>query len=146
MKADDYITQNLPFYHITKMECLDSILQNGLLKSRKKGARNGICVVRTDADDIISEIIDRQLQETGEELFGLIRLFPQNHNISVFDFSTDPIDEEISPICNYIVKEPLHIQETDIIRKNIPVGLWHGTNTEFEGLTDYLIDPPPINR
>lgn len=101
MTADNYIKHNLPFYHITKMEYLDSILQNGLLRSRITGARFGICVVRSNADDIISEIIDCQLQETGKEMYAVIKLLPHDHNISVSDISIDPIDEVISPICNY---------------------------------------------
>lgn len=146
MSVEEYINQNLPFYHITKMEYIDSVLQTGLLKSRNSGARFGICVVRSDADDIISEIIDCQLQEFGTELYALISLFPKKHNISVFDVSKDPINEAIGPMCNYIIREPVLIGEEDIVKRNIPVGLYRERTTEIEMLTNYRGAVPSINR
>lgn len=145
MTVQEYIDNNLPFYHITNMESLDSVLQEGLLRSRKPGARFGICVVRSDADDIISEIIDCQLQEDGTELYALISLFPEKHNISAADISRDPINEAIGPMCNYIIKEPILIGEEDIIKRNIPVGLYRERRTEIETLTNYQGAIPPIN-
>ena len=67
MTIEEYINRNLPFFHITKMENVDEILRIGLLLSKESGARHGICVVRSEADDIISEIIDCQLQVDGLE-------------------------------------------------------------------------------
>lgn len=145
MTVQEYIDNNLPFYHITNMESLDSVLQEGLLRSRKSGVRFGICVVRSDADDIISEIIDCQLQEDGTELYALISLFPEKHNISAADISRDPINEAIGPMCNYIIKEPILIGEEDIIKRNIPVGLYRERRTEIETLTNYQGAIPPIN-
>ena len=145
MTVQEYIDNNLPFYHITNMESLDSVLHEGLLRSRKSGARLGICVVRSDADDIISEIIDCQLQEDGTELYALISLFPEKHNISAADISRDPINEAIGPMCNYIIKEPILIGEEDIIKRNIPVGLYCERRTEIETLTNYQGAIPPIN-
>lgn len=145
MTVQEYIDNNLPFYHITNMGSLDSVLQEGLLRSRRSGARFGICVVRSDADDIISEIIDCQLQEDGTELYALISLFPEKHNISAADISRDPINEAIGPMCNYIIKEPILIGEEDIIKRNIPVGLYRERRTVIETLTNYQGAIPPIN-
>lgn len=68
------------------------------------------------------------------------------HNIEPTDVSKDPIDEEIAPMCNYICKEYILIQPDDIVIRAVPVGLWHGTETEILELTDYLREPPPINQ
>lgn len=145
MSIQEYIEADLPFYHLTKMNSLDSILENGLLRSREPGCRFGICVVRSMEDDIISEIIDRQLQQTDSDMFALIRILPREKNIIADDVSEDPIDEEISPMCNYICREPIYIEDSDIVRRDIPVGLWSITETEIIQLTGYQCPVPPIN-
>jgi len=146
MSIEEYIEANLPFYHLTNMEYLDSVLENGLLRSRKSGCRFGICVVRSMEDDIISEIIDCQLQVTGKEKFALIEIYPKERMITADNVSEDPIGDEISPLCNYICKEPIHIEECDIIKRDIPVGLWRITNCDIIELTDYRCPVPTINR
>ena len=146
MTVNEYIDQNLPFYHITNMVSLDSVLKSGLQRSLKPGSRRGICVVRCKNDDIISEIIDRQLQCNGSEKFALIELFPNEKNITAADVSKDPIDEAISPICNYICKEPIYVNKENIVKIDIPVGLWHSTTSEVVELTNYSCPIPPINR
>lgn len=146
MSIQEYIEANLPFYHLAKMENLDSILTDGLYMSTISGRRHGICVVRSMKDDIISEIIDRQLQETGRERFALIELHPREKGITADDVSIDPIDEIISPMCNYICIEPIHIEENDIVRQDISVGLWRSTTSKIVELTDYYCPVPPINE
>ena len=146
MSVEEYIEANLPFYHLTTMDCLDSILEAGLFRSRKSGCRFGICVVRSMEDDIISEIIDCQLQITGKEKFALIELFPKEMDITADDVSIDPVDDTIAPMCNYICKEPICIERENIIRQNIPVGLWRCTKSGIVKLTDYRCPVPPINR
>ena len=150
MTIQEYIDGNNPFYHITNMESLESILNNGLFSSSQSGCRHGICVVRSIAEDIIAEdiiaeIIDRQLQNTGHETFAIIKLLPSRHHFTAKEVSEDPIDEVIAPMCNYICQECITIQGDDVVKRGIPVGLWRGTNTEIVELTDYLRDPPPIN-
>lgn len=146
MSIEEYIEANLPFYHLTNMDSLDSILEAGLLRSRKPGCRFGICVVRSRTDDIISEIIDCQLQETGRERFALIEFFPKENGITANDVSIDPVNDVIAPMCNYVCKEPIIITRTNIIRQNILVGLWRFTNCEIVQLTDYRCPVPPINK
>ena len=146
MSIEEYIEANLPFYHLTNMDFLDSILKTGLLRSRKSGCRFGICVVRSKEDDIISEIIDCQLQETGKEKFALIELLPKDNDITVDDVSIDPVSDIIAPMCNYICREPIYVERKNIIKQNIPVGLWRSTNSEIVQLTDYRCLAPPINR
>ena len=137
MSVDEYINQNLPFYHITKTESLDTILQEGLL--RCKTAR-GICVVRSEAKDVICEIIDRQLYTLDVDRstkFSLIKLTPQKHNIQACEVIEHPKDEEAAPLYNFINKEIIEITEEDIVNRNFTIGQWHETKTEVEELNNY---------
>lgn len=86
------------------------------------------------------------MQESRKDEFALIKLLPHKHNITVCDFSEDPINEPIAPMCNYIIREPVLVGEEDVIKRNIPIGLWRETTTEIETLTDYRGAVPPINR
>lgn len=139
MSVEEYINQNLPFNHITKMESLDTILAEGLL--RHKTVR-GICVVRSDANDIICEIIDRQLYTLDVDrttMFALIKLTPVKHNIKICEIVEHPNDEEAAPLYNFINKVKIEIAEDDIIRRDIPIGQWRETRTEIVELTNYWI-------
>ena len=53
MTLQEYIDQDLPFYHITPSSNLGKILREGLIAKRC----NAICVVRSDNPDIWKEII-----------------------------------------------------------------------------------------
>lgn len=137
MSVEEYISQNQPFYHITKMESLDSILHEGLLRCKTK---RGICVVRSDADDVVYEIIDRQLHTLNvddQTTFALIKLTPQKHGIQFSEVIEHPNDEVAAPLYNFIKKEIITISEDDIVRRDIPIGKWRETTTELVKLTDY---------
>ena len=148
MTVREYVDGNNPFYHITNMDNLNSIREGGLLASSNPGSRHGICVVRSMEDDIINEIIDRQLSTLMEERqsYAIIRLLPKNHDIATNEVSKDPINEVIAPMCNYICKEHIPIQDVDIIKRDIQAGLWRETTTEIIELTEYQREPPHINR
>ena len=148
MTVQEYIDNNLPFYHITHMATLDSIRERGLLASNNPGSRHGICVVRSMEDDIIAEIIDRQISPFLEarQFYAIIRLLPEKHQIAANEISMDPIDEPIAPMCNYICKESIPIQDDDIVDRDIQSGLWRETITRIIGLTEYQRNPPHINR
>lgn len=124
MKIEEYINKNYPFYHITPMDNLESIKRNGLLRSEST-TRNGICVVRTNDDDIINEIIDTQLNkiDTPEgTLYALIKLSPLKHKISADIVTADPIEEKNNKLYNYLCMDIHNIDDSDIIRTNIPIG------------------------
>ena len=76
----------------------------------------------------------------------MIELFPKEKNITAADVSKDPIDEAISPICNYICKDSIYVDKENIVKIDIPVGLWHSTTSEVVELTNYICPIPPINR
>ncbi len=138
MSVEEYISLNLPFYHITKTESLETILEEGLL--RNKTVR-GICVVRSDADDVICEIIDRQLYTLDVDRntkFALIKLTPTKHNIQACEVIEHQKEEEMAaPLYNFINKEVIKISVDDIVRRDIPIGLWRKTKSEIEELTNY---------
>ena len=52
MSIDEYISNNLPFYHVTPRINLEHILKQGLKKKRY-----GICVVRSKEKAILNHII-----------------------------------------------------------------------------------------
>ena len=148
MSIDEYIAKDFPFYHIAKMENLESIKRSGLLKSKSK-SRNAICVVRTSDDDIINEIIDCQLHtidEPDNTLYALIKIIPKKHGITADVVSQDPIDEENSSLYNYLCVDSIAVQESDIIKINMPIGRFRGYKClkDVVSLTNYHIAPPPV--
>lgn len=143
MTVREYVEGNNPFYHLTPMINISSILSNGLLME-KSNTREGICVVRTCADDTIYEIIDTMICTMDSSVtYALIRIEPKKHGICEKDITRDPTGEGIASLCNYILKD-IVIDVTDIIRKDIPIGKWRGNESEIVELTDYLTPPPPI--
>lgn len=143
MTVKDYIEGNNPFYHLTPMNNISSILTNGLLME-KSDTRKGVCVVRTCANDIIYEIIDTMICTMDNSVkYALIKIEPKKHGICEKDITRDPTGEGIAPLCNYICKD-IVIDEVDIIRKDIPIGQWRGNESEIVELTDYSTPPPPI--
>lgn len=124
MSIEDYISQNYPFYHITPLTNLESILTAGLQKAKSK-TRDGICVVRTSDEDIINEIVDTQLQEyneTQEQIFALIRLRPKKHNITADVVAADPVSEDNSHLYNYLCMDVIRVDEQDVICRDLKVG------------------------
>ena len=112
MSIQEYIENNLPFYHITKESNIQSILDFGL----KKG-RYGICVVRNINYGILDEII-RQINTDGVRYFAVIEILPQKHDITADMVCEDGVDEPTAPLHNYIVKDEIAIKEEDIIIRN----------------------------
>ena len=150
MKIEEFISKNYPFYHITPMENLDSIKRDGLLLS-KSDTMEGICVVRTSEDDIINEIIDTQLNKIGTPegtLYALIKLRPSKHKITADVVTADPIEEKNNKLYNYLCMDIHNIDDSDIIRTNLPIGK-SGELKILENIIDieYLRTPPgKINK
>lgn len=139
MTVQEYIENDHPFYHITRMNYLCSILEEGLLRNKTK---RGICVVRSDEEDVLYEIIDRQLHTLDVNdltTFALIRLTPQRHGILASEVIEHPNDEVAAPLYNFIDKKVIKITEDDIVRRDMQIGKWRETKTDVVGLTDYCI-------
>lgn len=146
MTVQNYIEQNRPFFHITKMDNIESILANGLQR-RFSHSRNGICVVRTDAEDIINEIIDSQLYDMETDpntKYCLIKILPNKHGITVSDVAEDPINEKMRHAYNYLCKDIIMIDEEDIVKRDLSIGNFRECVNEVDPLEYYVIPCPPI--
>ncbi|MDO5331682.1 MAG: hypothetical protein Q4E99_03295, partial [Bacillota bacterium] len=108
MTIKEYIEDDLPFYHVTKMSSKPLILDQGLLAKRC----NAICVVRNCDNDILYEII-RQIGVPESGPFAVIKLIPSKHGITVDMVCEDSVDEKTAPLHNYIVKDKINISKED---------------------------------
>lgn len=142
MTIQDYIQADRPFFHITAMRNLPSILKNGL-EARRCG---GICVVRGNSENILKEVIS-QINDTGQRSFAVIKIIPSKHKITANIICEDTADELIAPLHNYIVIDRIIIEESDIDRKDYSPSNMDRTvcDDEIESLTGYQMPArPPI--
>jgi hypothetical protein len=118
MKLSEYITQNLPFFHITHFKNKVSILKNGL--SNKTNIQ-GICVIRSSDIRIIKMIAIGQLKSpmNPSNRFCVFKIIPSKHNILETNVKKDITDEFTNPLHNYIVKSPLILDTNDIFIDDI---------------------------
>ncbi|MBQ0089132.1 MAG: hypothetical protein KBT27_07360 [Prevotellaceae bacterium] len=144
MTIDEYINNNLPFFHITKESNLEAILQEGL-SIEKSFSRKGICVIRQYCheneewpEELVYEVIDTQLNTvlSRESKFALIKLTPYKHCISATDVVPDPIQEPNSSMYNYICKNII-IENSDIIKYGIRIGNFKPVTRQAEKLDGY---------
>lgn len=56
------------------------------------------------------------------QLFALIRLRPKKHHITPVDVTEDPIQESNKCLYNYLDIDVIHIDEDDIVRRDLKVG------------------------
>ncbi len=118
MTAKEYLNQNLPFYHITPPSNLEAILMDGLQARRC----DAICVIRSDNPEIWREIIHGQLTSFCQE-YVIIKLLPQKHEIHYEELALDSSEGcYTGPLQNYIAKQNIKIDETDIVDRNFPRG------------------------
>lgn len=141
MSVEEYIAENRPFYHITLEDNVASILAEGLNVGYTQ-SYHGICVIREcqDIEILIHEIIDCELHTCNvpdDSLFCVIKLTPEKHGITEDDVAPDPIQEVTAPLYNYICKDRIEVDDSDIIMRNIKFGLYRGEEIEVQALTDY---------
>lgn len=137
MTVQEYIDNDLPFYHITPIINIKSILQYGI-QPRSCGA---ICVVRGDDEEIWEDIISTQLAKLDKNIeFAIIKLTPSIHCIQAIDIAPDDVIDPTNDLHNYIVGKTIQITEADIVKtiftndaktREIP-------DSKKEKLTDYL--------
>ena len=112
MTVQEYIDNDLPFYHITPSRNKEGILRDGL----KCGKRvKGICVVRTDNREVWNDIASNQLSGDGVLDFIVIKLQPSRHNIKWDDVGPDKSDENTNHLHNYIYLPKIMITGNDIV-------------------------------
>lgn len=152
MTVDDYIDNNLPFFHITDARNKDSILQNGILANK-----GGICVVRTLVPQVIKYIVDEQLSGgfdnplTGQKDIAfsgeyiIFKISPLDKGIT-----SDNIVEDgqgyntslTSPLHNYIKIKEIVVSEDDIVKQEKQTsGIANLDGIKIEPLTGYHQKP-----
>lgn len=109
MNVQEYLENDLPFYHLTSVRNKDSILENGLSRN---GNSQGICVVRSD-DDRVLHLIAQQIIKLDKE-FCLFRIVPSVHELRVEDINCDITSEFSNPLHSYIEVDELIVSELDI--------------------------------
>lgn len=139
MTIQEYIQTDRPFFHITATSNLHSILETGL-----EARRCGICVVRSDSENVLKEVIS-QINNTNQPSFAIIKITPSKHNIKASIVCEDSADELIAPLQNYIVIDRIIIDKSDIYREDyFPTNLDRTiTDDEIERLTGYQLQPRP---
>lgn len=118
MTIQEYLNENLPFYHITLSVDKDANLKEGL----RAGNCAAICVVRRNNCDIWRDIIHNQLCFDNQE-FAVIKLLPRKHGILLEEVAPDSVDEPTKPLHNYIVKQSDNVDETDFVETNFDRGV-----------------------
>lgn len=141
MTIQDYIERNLPFYHITPMSKLPSILKEGLKSIRRKP----ICVVRNCREPIINEIC-RQIDTEGENNFAIIKIQPKEKGINADMISEDSVDEPTAPLHNYIHVKMIKVSKNDVVKENYKPdpNVYEISEEDIIRLTGYMRTPYPI--
>ena len=142
MTIQEYIDMDAPFYHISLLSNMDSILKNGLLPK----TCNAICVVRSNEKIVWDNIISTQLPSGIEQKYCIIKLSPRKHGIIADNVAEDSIDEPTQPLHNYIVDIPcVKIDSVDVICENYVVPKSPGPvpNEMIERLEGYTRIPIP---
>lgn len=108
MTIDEYIYQDLPFYHLTPSNNIESILKEGL-----KGRNHLIFVVRSEETKVWNAII-AQMNTEGDESFAVIKLIPSKHHISAENIISDNINENTANLQNCIITDSITVDSEDI--------------------------------
>ncbi len=115
MTIQEYIEKDGPFYHISLLSNMDSILKNGLLPK----TCNAICVVRSGEQIVWDNIIATQIPGGIKQKCIIIKLIPSKHGIGVNNVAEDSITEPTTPLHNYIADIPcIRIDKSDVICEN----------------------------
>ncbi|MBR6001432.1 MAG: hypothetical protein IK045_01055 [Bacteroidales bacterium] len=137
MTIDEYINQNLPFYHIASMNNLNAILSYGL-----KGRRGKIFVVRSTDHRVWNEIIC-QMNTDGDDSFAIIKLTPLKHHINADMVQWDNVNERTANLQNCIISDNIKVDNQDIITKHYhpDPNIYIDNGESFEALDEYHIKP-----
>lgn len=107
MTVEEYLKNNLPFFHITPLRNKEIILMEGIKRRGKD-----ICVVRTDDLEILYTIIEAGLINFGEE-YCVFRIEPLKHDIKVYEVYRDRVTDATHPLHNYFTRGHFPMTEED---------------------------------
>ena len=126
---EDFLkTEGACFYHITTWSCWEKIEKTGLKPFNGKG----ISVIRLDDERIINSIIALQLNAPEirkENDFVLLRLTQYRNKFELFEIEPDVVDEWTWPIHNNIVKNKIHQNYIELVRR-FSIEDWDAINIE----------------
>jgi hypothetical protein len=115
MTLKEFLENDNKFYHITHKSNIPAILATGLLNKNKKG----ICVIRSKHKSIIQYVCATMLCDTDEKEFSIIEISPKKHNLQINEIRQDHVPEKTCPLHNYILRNKLTIEKTDIVDEYI---------------------------
>ncbi len=120
MKLEEYIEDDLPFYHITHFGNKENIFEHGL---KRMSNIQGICVTRSSDTRVINLIAVGQLVSGNnpEERYCIFKLLPSKHNIEVKDIRKDITGESTNALNNYIRKDVIPVDMDDIFIDDITI-------------------------
>ena len=122
MTVEEYLSSDLPFYHITPIRKVETILTEGLKNLPNSiNQRCGICVVRTDNDEVLNIIAGEQLSGDGDCDFCVFKLIPSKHGITYEFVAPDNILEDTAALYNYINVDCIPVSKDDIFISSFKV-------------------------
>src|SRR5688572_24584736 len=111
MTLDQYLQEDLPFYHITKTSNLPSIFQQGL----RPGNPFGICVVRSKDPLVVKYIVEMMLFVDDEVDFTVLEIKPTQFGLKASEVIDDHVVEETNCIHNYIRRPTIFLTNANIV-------------------------------
>lgn len=111
MTKEEWINNDLDFYHITHTRNLENIYLHGLQ------SRNGlgICVVRSNDKLIIQYICETMLNVDDDVNFSIIRILPSSIQLLASEVINDNVVECTNPLHNYIVRNSISVTSSDVV-------------------------------
>jgi hypothetical protein len=115
MDINKYLQDVGLFYHITYSSNLPNIFNIGLENKNGKG----ICVVRTDDENIIRYIAEFMLRNREDEFgFSILKIEQTKYNFLPSEIALDGVVELTNPLHNYIRRERINgLSQGDIIKQ-----------------------------
>lgn len=111
MTKEEYINENLPFYHITKTSNLPLIIANGLQNRNGRG----ICVVRSKDLLIVEFVVQMMIRVDDDVDFSIIEIKPKAINLQPNELRDDTVVEETNDLHNYIRRHRINITANQVV-------------------------------
>ena len=127
MTREEWIEQDLSFYHITKTSNLENIYLTGIENRNGKG----VCVVRTKHELIVRFICEMMLNVDDDLHFSIIEIRPSNIRLRVEEILNDNVDELTNCLHNYIQRESIVVTAENI------VGIFQANALGIPNLTEF---------
>ena len=135
MTREEWIEQDLSFFHITQTSNLENIYLTGIENRNGKG----ICVVRTSHELIVRFICEMMLNIDGELEYSIIEIKPSIYNLKTEEILDDNVVELTNCLHNYIKREFIEVTAENIVGTYQANPLGISNLIEFENEIRYSI-------